>query len=50
MINPDIVYIRRLIKQGLDNIHRINNKVLKINRKTRKSRKLKRKNKTKRRR
>ena len=50
MINPDIVYIRRLIKEGLDKMHKINNKILKMNRKTRRSRKLKRKNKTKRRR
>jgi len=53
MINPDIIYFRRLVKEGLEKIHKINDKILKENRRTRRNYKLKkkkRKSKTRRRR
>lgn len=43
MINPDIIYFRRLIKEGLKKIHKINDKILKENRRTRRNYKIKKK-------
>ena len=43
MINPDIIYFRRLVKEGLEKIHKINDKILKENRRTRKNYRLKKK-------
>ena len=43
MINPDIIYFRRIVKEGLEKLHKINDKILKENRRTRKNYKLKKK-------
>ena len=53
MINPDIIYFRKIIQDGLNKIHKINDKILRENRRTRKNyrknyRKKKRKSKTRR--
>ena len=49
MINPDIIYFRKIIQDGLNKIHKINDKILRENRRKRKNyRKKKRKSKTRR--
>ena len=43
MLNPDIIYFRKIIKEGLKKIHKINDKILRENRRTKKNYKLKKK-------